>query len=199
MPILGWSEHALEALKEMAAKQNKSLDYYTTKFLVTYQAYTYFLVLTFARLSWCWQSIKWNFDNSTSSLTCYPVELATLAMHWIGYVGSMVYFLDTWSQVLLYFIASQASCGLFLALVFSLNHNGMPILSREEAGEMDFYSKQVLTGRDIQPNAMVTWFTGMCLEGLTCTMFWTMRIARDILRLKSVNVLVLGWHIARIS
>ncbi|KAF9947231.1 hypothetical protein BGZ70_002803 [Mortierella alpina] len=62
--------------------------------------------------------------------------------------------------MLVYFLVSQAVCGNLLAIVFSLNHNGMPVISKEEAVEMDFFTKQIITGRDVHPGLFANWFTG---------------------------------------
>ena len=49
-----------------------------------------------------------------------PVELLTLAIHWGWYIGLMAMYLNI-PRALLYFVTSQAGCGLFLATVFALN------------------------------------------------------------------------------
>jgi len=36
----------------------------------------------------------------------------------------------------------------------------MPVVTKEEAKNLDFYSLQVITGRDVFPSWFVTWFTG---------------------------------------
>lgn len=49
-----------------------------------------------------------------------PVELFSLALHWAWYFGIMFAYLSP-MRALLYFVTSQAGCGIFLAIVFALN------------------------------------------------------------------------------
>lgn len=39
-------------------------------------------------------------------------------------------------------------------------HNGMPVFTMNEFQDMDFFSLQVVTGRDVKPTAFANWFTG---------------------------------------
>ena len=71
----------------------------------------------------------------------------------------MVLFLSPLHAVA-YFMAGQMTCGLLLASVFSLNHNGMTVMSMEESKAVDYYTRQIITGRDVTPTAFITWFAG---------------------------------------
>lgn len=147
MPILGWSEHALKQFEP---------DSWMARFLMLNQANLYFVILTFARLAWAQQSLTHALQNPNDNMY---IEVSTLSLHWGLYFGLMVAYL-TPLQALGFFFISQAICGFLLAVVFSLNHNGMPILSQEESIDTEFYRKQILTGRDIHPTLFSTWFTG---------------------------------------
>jgi fatty acid desaturase len=155
MPILGWSIHALEELKSYAGLRGQ-----LGSLMIRYQKYTYFPVLAGARLLWCRSSLRFALTSPEARGWTAVVEVATLLMHWVLYLGSLAYTLSA-GRALIYFLASQGSCGLLLALVFSLNHNGMPVYSMEESVSMEFYRKQVLTGRDVLPSLFANWFTGM--------------------------------------
>jgi hypothetical protein len=117
MPFLAWSEHALEFFQDMD-------DQTVSKFMVSHQPVLYFPLLSLARMSWAQQSIVFNlpgphiteFHNSYLTL-----ERITLAIHWSWYLGATFYYL-TPLMALLYIFVSQAACGVFLALVFSVNH-----------------------------------------------------------------------------
>ncbi|KAH9275106.1 hypothetical protein BASA83_002330 [Batrachochytrium salamandrivorans] len=50
--------------------------------------------------------------------------------------------------------------GVFLASVFSLNHNGMPVYSTADAQKMEFYEISIRTGRNVEPTHFNNWFTG---------------------------------------
>ncbi|KAF9199341.1 hypothetical protein BGZ49_010559 [Haplosporangium sp. Z 27] len=60
-------------------------------------------------------------------------------------------------NIMVYFLDSQPVCGNLLATVFSLNHSGMPVISKEEAVDMDFFTKQIITGRDVHPSIFSNW------------------------------------------
>lgn len=151
-----------------------------SKFFVLYQPYLYFPILAFARLAWCQQSVAWALPDhiplpflsntrskesrshrASENITNQSVELATLFLHWFLYIAAMVRWLGVGWNMCLYFLVSQGTCGLLLAIVFSLNHNGMPIFRQEEVVDMDFFTKQVLTSRDVEPTMFNTWFTGL--------------------------------------
>ncbi|KAI0244050.1 hypothetical protein L0F63_002977 [Massospora cicadina] len=66
----------------------------------------------------------------------------------------------SWPLTLLFVFVSQVTCGVLLASVFTLNHNGMRVLTSEEASKMDFYTLQCETGRDVYPSYFMTWFCG---------------------------------------
>ncbi|KAI3648078.1 hypothetical protein MP228_005932 [Amoeboaphelidium protococcarum] len=182
MPVLGWSKYAIADYVEQvscqqakrkaaAAAAEQQLDgpqasstrpisvSKLVKYLLYNQATLYFIVLTFARLSWAEQSLEYALAMK-SNYTSKWIELATLSSHWMLYfyfIGSVI---STWPLMVLYVIVSQCTCGLLLAFVFSLNHNGMPIYTQDESSEMSFYELQIQTGRDVIPTVFSTWFTG---------------------------------------
>jgi fatty acid desaturase len=137
-----------------------------SRFMVLNQTWFYFPILSFARLSWCLQSILFVLPNgqahkpSGARVPISLVEQLSLAMHWTWYFATMFLFIKDPVNMIVYFLVSQAVCGNLLAIVFSLNHNGMPVISREEAVDMDFFTKQIITGRDVHPSLFANWFTG---------------------------------------
>lgn len=145
MPFLGWSKHALSKL------QHSSIFRQTMRF----QPYYYIVLLMFARLAWCQQSL---FHAFYEQPPMQVVEVAALAIHWAGYLflGSRL----SMYKFCAFIIISQATCGLLLALVFSLNHNGMPVFTADEGKELDFFRKQIVTGRDLKHTVFLNWFTG---------------------------------------
>lgn len=52
----------------------------------------------------------------------------------------------------------QMICGLFLALVFGLGHNGMAVYDADK--RPDFWKLQVTTTRNVKGGAFVQWFCG---------------------------------------
>jgi len=151
MPFLAWSEHALEGFTDPAARKGMP------KFVIDHQQFFFTPLLSLARLSWALQVNK---NERSSVLTCHEKiqsiywvrdhqkfnmrtqEAVTLFLHWFSL---FVIMFSTQSIVngLVYFTAAQTFCGILLASVFALNHNGMVILDDEEAKKMDFYTLQV--------------------------------------------------------
>ncbi|KAJ1536952.1 hypothetical protein HK096_005842, partial [Nowakowskiella sp. JEL0078] len=156
MPFLAWSEHALDLFSELP-------DDAMARFLVTNQRAIYFPLLMLARLSWAQQSIKTVMPENAKVLMAdedsMVIERVLLALHWIWYL-SVAFTWVTPLHSLLWIITSQFTCGLLLALVFSLNHNGMPVYTNEESKHIDFYELQIVTGRDVISSPFIDWFCG---------------------------------------
>ena len=153
LPFLAWSEHALEGFSDPKAKES------LPKFLIDNQVFFYTPLLTFARFSWLMQSILHVHDRRRT-LATYKVEALCLTLHYVWFFSVLVFLCPGVLNKVLFLFASQLSCGMLLAAVFSLNHNGMPVYSVEEARNMDFYRLQILTGRAVNPTVFMTWFTG---------------------------------------
>lgn len=150
MPFLAWSEHALDFFSDLPNEK-------AARFVIQNQVIFYFPILCFARLGWCAQSVAHLFY--TDRVENKNLERLALLLHHTWYIGGVIYTIG-FPAFLAHFILSQSICGLLLALCFSLNHNGMPIVTKEEANEMDFYSLQIITGRDVNSSVFVDWLTG---------------------------------------
>ena len=157
MPILAWTIKMAESAKNSS----------NGRFLIAWQAFFYFPVLLFARLAWAHQS--WVFvwggvgQHSVKAAEIdrkkmrYPVlERIFLALHYIALFTILSYMPVV--HAFLYFIVSQTSCGLFLALVFGLGHNGMSVYPADQ--RPDFWKLQVTTTRNVTSNWFVDWFCG---------------------------------------
>ncbi|RHX99745.1 hypothetical protein DYB25_007319 [Aphanomyces astaci] len=153
MPVLAWS---LKMAKEVEKGS-------WGPFFIKHQAALYFPILLFARVSWVFQSYLYAFRSigpgGTFDPLQYPVlERAGLVLYYTWNVA-LVYFSGmSFVQAISFLWVSQASCGLFLALVFSIGHNGMAVYDR--ADKPDFWKLQVLTTRNISPTFLVDWFCG---------------------------------------
>jgi fatty acid desaturase len=80
------------------------------------------------------------------------LELGLLAVHVIGYVGVVLWFLPP-GQALAFMAVHQAVFGLYLGLSFAPNHKGMPLLSEVDA--TDHLRTQVLTSRNVRPGRIL--------------------------------------------
>lgn len=157
MPILAWSLKMAEQ-----AKDNKF-----GRFMINFQSIFYFPILFLARLTWIHQSWVFVFGGTGSwtgkashldrqKIRHHSLEKLGLVIHYsvLLYVCSFM----PLSHAVLYFLIAQTSCGLFLALVFGLGHNGMAVYPANE--RPDFWKLQVTTTRNITSNLFTDWFCG---------------------------------------
>jgi fatty acid desaturase len=157
MPILAWT------LKMAETARDSQLG----RFMIKYQAVFYFPVLLFARLAWAHQSwvFVWGGAGQHSvaaahidrKMIQYPkTEKTFLILHYIGLLWIMSHM--SFSHAIMYFLTAQCSCGIMLALVFGLGHNGMAVYAAEE--RPDFWKLQVTTTRNVTSNWFSDWFCG---------------------------------------
>lgn len=157
MPLLAWS------VKMAEQARNSSVG----RFMITWQQFFYFPLLLFARLAWAHQSWVFVFGgfgqhsvkgaaNDRKQMKFPILERVGLICHygWLLLIMSRMPILNG----IMYFIVGQLSCGLFLATVFGLGHNGMSVYPANE--RPDFWKLQVSTTRNITSNWFVDWFCG---------------------------------------
>lgn len=157
MPLLAWSIR----MAESAANDDFG------RFMISYQAIFYFPILFLARLSWAYQSVAFVFQTPGQhsvraahidrKMIQHPtLEKLGLIIHyaWLLYVMSRMPLFNG----LMYFLVSQTVCGLLLAIVFGLGHNGMAVYPADE--RPDFWKLQVSTSRNVTSNLFVDWFCG---------------------------------------
>jgi len=172
MPLLAWSLKQAQSFREL---RSDGKDSPFTKFMIKWQAVTYFPILLLARLSWLNESFKTAFGLGASSENAllelktrglqYPyLERTGIVLHWAWVIALSSGF-GTFSIAysLMYFFTATCSCGLFLALVFGLGHNGMATYDAET--RPDFWKLQVTTTRNITgghgiPQWFVDWLCG---------------------------------------
>merc|ERR1711966_64603 len=172
MPLLAWSLKQAQSFRELRADGKDSP---FVKFMIRWQAFTYFPILLLARLSWLNESFKTAYGLGASTENAklemqrkglqYPLlERAGIALHW-AWVAALSSGFGRFSvgYSLMYFLTATCSCGLFLALVFGLGHNGMA--TYDATTRPDFWKLQVTTTRNITgghgiPQFFVDWFCG---------------------------------------
>lgn len=157
MPILAWTMRMAES-----ARDDKF-----GRFMIRFQAIFYFPVLLFARLAWAHQSWVFVFGGAGQHSVKgahidrqniqYPFwEKLFIGLHYLFLLWVMSHM--TIGQGIAYFITAQCSCGLMLALVFGLGHNGMSVYPAEE--RPDFWKLQVTTTRNVTSTYFSDWFCG---------------------------------------
>ncbi|RKO87963.1 fatty acid desaturase-domain-containing protein [Blyttiomyces helicus] len=155
LPFLAWSEHALDGFSDLS-------DATLAKFMVKYQPIIFFPLLSLARMAWAFQSLMWNAPGSNQAQefpTRSKVESVTLGIHYLWVLGA-AFGLASPMYGLLWLLISQCGCGFLLAVVFAVNHNGMPVYSRTDSAAMNYYELAIVTARNVEPTAFNNWFTG---------------------------------------
>jgi hypothetical protein len=139
MPLLAWSLKQAQSFRELNADGKDSA---FVKTMIKWQAVTYFPILLLARLSWLRESFKTAFGLGASTENAalemklkglqYPMlERTGIVLHYawvLAFSTGFGRFSVLYSMA--YFFIATCSCGLFLALVFGLGHNGMQGVGR---------------------------------------------------------------------
>lgn len=157
MPILAWTLRMAESAKNSE----------NGRFLIKWQAWFYFPALLFARLAWAHQSWVFVFGGAGAHSVVgaridrehmrYPGwEKLCLILHYMCFAAILMN-MSLFNAVCFFFV-SQMSCGLMLALVFGLGHNGMAVYPADE--RPDFWKLQVSTTRNVTSNLFTDWFCG---------------------------------------
>lgn len=157
MPILAWTLRMAEQAKESPFG----------RFMVKWQAVFYFPVLLLARLAWAHQSWVYVFggwgahsvkgaENDRKKMSYPTLEALGLVVHYI-FLGLILWHM-TPLNAFMFFLVSQTACGLFLATVFGLGHNGMSVYPADQ--RPDFWKLQVSTTRNVTGNFFTDWFCG---------------------------------------
>ncbi|KAI9318584.1 delta-6-fatty acid desaturase [Dichotomocladium elegans] len=161
-PILLWDEFASAQYYGSLNDEPGTFGRFMAESVLPYQTRYYFFILAVARISWAIQSLLYVLDKGsiTKSRRLTAYELGCLTAHWALFTAVTVSWIGSVSNMFLFFFISQTVTGYCLALVFALNHNGMPVISQEKAEGMEFFEIQVVTGRDVELNAFGDWFMG---------------------------------------
>ena len=116
-------------------------------FLVKYQAYFFFPLLTLLGLSLKRDSVR---AILAGTVKRPALEGALLAVHLVGYLAALLLVLSP-PQALAFLVVHQALFGVYLGLTFAPNHKGMP----HPDGTEDYLRKQVLTSRNVRGGRLV--------------------------------------------
>jgi fatty acid desaturase len=172
MPLLAWSLKQAQSFRELRLDGSDSP---FVRFMIKWQAFTYFPILLLARLSWLRESAKTAFGIGASTANAelemktrglqYPVlEKTGITLHHLWVLAlSSGFGRFSIAYSIGYFFLATCSSGLFLALVFGLGHNGMA--TYDASTRPDFWKLQVTTTRNITgghgiPQCFVDWLCG---------------------------------------
>lgn len=160
MPLLAWS-------MTMAKHAENSK---VGTWMIKHQAIMYFPILTVARISWVLQSFFHVFDSlpisniwadKKSHFVQFPKsEMFFLTLHYVWYFYAMSFAYSACGVLgaIMWTALNNGLCGIFLALVFGLGHNGMSTYDADK--RPDFWKLQVTTTRNITSNWFNDWFCG---------------------------------------
>lgn len=171
MPLLAWSLKQAQSFRELHNGKDSAF----VRFMIKWQAFFYFPILLLARLSWLNESFKTAFGLGASTANAalemklkglqHPyLERIGITLHWAWVIVlSSGFGRFSLMYSLMYFFTATCSCGLFLALVFGLGHNGMATYDADV--RPDFWKLQVTTTRNITgghgfPQFFVDWLCG---------------------------------------
>jgi len=126
--------------EESAAKERGSI----MAFITRRQGYLFFPLLTLEGLNLHLTSVRTLFDRRP--VKGRGLELSLIAVRFAVYFGAIFYMLPL--GMAFAFIGVQlAVFGVYMGASFAPNHKGMPIIPAD--AKLDFFSKQVLTSRNV--------------------------------------------------
>jgi len=114
------------------------------RWIAKYQAYFFFPFLLLEAVNLQGNHIKFLLQNRSRYRA---TELGCVAIHLMLYFGFIFHYLS-FGYALLFIAVHQAIFGLYLGMVISPNHFGMPVLGVNSS--LDFMSQQVLTARNVR-------------------------------------------------
>ncbi|KNC55443.1 Delta6 fatty acid desaturase [Thecamonas trahens ATCC 50062] len=150
MPLLAWADAFLEG----------ELEDGMPPFLIRYQHITFLPLLCVARISWVIQSLLTALGSDEVPPHRRTTEVLTLVVHYAYYAAMAYFLLDSWKEMMVFVLLSQAVAGLCLGTVFTINHNSMEMLDSDAINHTNFVAMQYRTTRNISPSFIGDWFTG---------------------------------------
>ena len=126
------------------------------RFMVKYQAYFYFPLLSLQSLGVRLASLQYLMHNRAKYRFTEPL---LMAVHLVLYLGLAFYLMSIW-QAVLFVLVHQLLFGLYSGSVFAPNHKGMPMLAKDS--QMDFLHRQVITARNLKSHPFTDfWYGGL--------------------------------------
>ncbi|AFY37553.1 fatty acid desaturase [[Leptolyngbya] sp. PCC 7376] len=125
------------------------------KFLIRFQAYYFLVVLFFIPVAMHIESALFLLKNKVKNR---GLEAIAFSLHFGIYLTCLVLSpLNLW-QAVIFTLIFKSLFGVYLGLIFIVNHAGMPIFSADE--KIDPFSLQVLTSRNISAHPITDFLMG---------------------------------------
>lgn len=123
-------------------------------FIAHYQRILFFPILSVARASLFFESVRDFFRNHDRTAA---VEASLCLIHFVVYFSFVFYILPL-ATALMFIVIVFWVQSINLGLSFAPNHKGMPLLPKDTA--LDFMTRQVITARNIHPGTFTDFFYG---------------------------------------
>jgi len=123
--------------------------------LVRVQGYAFFPMLLLEGANLHWQAIRTYFTGT--GIKGRWSEGSVFLARFVLYLGALFWFLPV-GMAFAFLGVQLAVFGFYMGIAFAPNHKGMPII--EEGRKVDFFSRQVLTSRNIRGGRWVEHFMG---------------------------------------
>jgi fatty acid desaturase len=126
------------------------------QFLLRYQAYFFFPVLSLVAVELQMNSIQFLLRRKVK----YAVtERLLLGLHVVCYIGLLFAHFAFW-QAIVFLLIHQLLSGMYLGSIFAPNHKGMAVLEKES--QVDFLHRQVMTARNVSAHPFTDfWYGGL--------------------------------------
>jgi len=123
--------------------------------LLPHQTLTLWFMAFFFAHSLRFQSL----GRSYRELARYRLDAVLLPLHYAFWFVIPIALLDVgWSRVIAVYLLSSAAMGLYLAVLFWVNHIGMPVIQASHG--LPFFEQQVVGSRNVRCPAGFDWFFG---------------------------------------
>ena len=124
------------------------------RFFARYQHVTFFGLINFQ--AWSFRQASIQFLMTKKRGKSRIVGLLGIALHFV-WLGAFAYTLGL-KDGILFVLISQVVFGAYNSSIFASNHKGMPMI--QPGVVLDFFTKQVLTARNLKGGWIVWYFTG---------------------------------------
>lgn len=129
---------------------------YVERFITKYQAFFFLPLLLLVGIDMQRTSVAFLIKQKIKNRL---PEIALMVLHYLLYFGIVFSRLNLWHGII-FILVHQMLFGLYLGLTFAPNHKGMPIL--EQASQLDFLRRQVITARNVRAHPWNDfWYGGL--------------------------------------
>ena len=143
-------DYSVMAFSDEAALNKRGI----LRIFVKYQAFLFLPMMFLYPIAMRIDSLRFLLRNKSKYRL---VDALLFGLHFVLYLWLVFGILEVWTA-LLFILIHQSLFGLYLALVFAPNHMGMVILDKDT--ELDFFTRQVITARNVKGGRIVDFFFG---------------------------------------